>query len=112
MPLPVLLGASWPSLMVLGLQKPHPHLRLHLHMAFCVCACPQCPLFVRIAAILDLGSLAPSILTNCIFNDLISKEGQHPEVLGVRILYIRKFKKFNLSYKVSLLKFESVIKSP
>ena len=77
MPLPVLLGASWPSLMVLGLQKPHPHLRLHLHMAFsfCVCACPQCPLFVRIAAILDSGSLAPSILTNCIFNDLISKEG-------------------------------------
>ena len=69
-------GGFWPSLMALGLQKPHPHLRFTLMwLSLCACACPHHPLFVRIAALLDEGSLTPSLLTNCIFNDLISKSG-------------------------------------
>ena len=74
-PLPERLGVCWPSLMALGLQ-PHPHPRFTLMwLSLCACACPQHPLFVRTAAILDEGSRTPSLLTNCIFNDLISKPG-------------------------------------
>lgn len=90
-------GASWPSLMVLGLQKPHPHLRLHSHGFLFVCVpVPSVPSLWGYAILIRAHLLHPSWLIAS--SRPYFQRRSHPEVLGWGSLHM-KFKKFNLFIK-------------